>query len=467
MTSSAISPSVTSRLCELVGAANVASDFAQLATYEIDRKLPAVALRPGTSEEVAKIVKFAASEKLALVATGARTKLGIGYAPSRYDLALDMTRLNKVIAYDPGDLTLSVEAGVPLAKLAQTLAEHRQFLPLPVPFANRTTIGGLIASGVDSPLRQFYGTARDFLLGMEYVTGEGFATKSGGRVVKNVTGYDIHKLMIGALGTLGVITRVNFKTFPLPLDRRGYVVRFLSPEHAFDVCHRFAQSPLAPLSIDVFSPHVAELFASPAALRLAEAPLPKHVFESAEWAVSVTYAGNEKVLARFVAELGHMIEPIKIRGLTLLTEETLAPAWNRQREFIPIALASSPATTIVKINVLPMRMSEALAAAQKVAETNNLRWAAMARGLGIIYFAILPSDHTEEWRTRVAGATTAIQEACAKLAGHVTIPWAPAEWKSTLQIWGPQRQDFPQMQRVKSVFDPQDILSSGRFGQNL
>ncbi len=125
-----------------------------------------------------------------------------------------MTRLNKVIAYDPGDLTLSVEAGVPLAKLAQVLAEHRQFLPLAVPFVNRTTIGGLIASGVDSPLRQFYGTARDFLLGMEFVTGEGVAAKSGGRVVKNVTGYDIHKLMIGALGTLGVITRVNFKTFP-------------------------------------------------------------------------------------------------------------------------------------------------------------------------------------------------------------------------------------------------------------
>jgi glycolate oxidase FAD binding subunit len=108
MTSSAISPSVTSRLAEIVGAANVASDFAQLATYEIDRKVPAAAVRPATSEEVAEIVKFAASEKLALVPTGARTKLGIGYAPSRYDLALDMTRLNKVIAYDPGDLTLSV-----------------------------------------------------------------------------------------------------------------------------------------------------------------------------------------------------------------------------------------------------------------------------------------------------------------------------------------------------------------------
>jgi glycolate oxidase FAD binding subunit len=467
MNAAAISPSVTTRLNEIVGAANVASDFAQLATYEIDRKLPAAAVRPATSEEVAEIVKFAAAEKLALVPTGKRTKLGIGYAPSRYDLALDMTRLNKVIAYDPGDLTLSVEAGVPLAKIAQLLAEHRQFLPLALPFSAHTTVGGAIASGVDSPLRQFYGTARDFLLGMEFVTGEGISAKSGGRVVKNVTGYDIHKLMIGALGTLGVITRVNFKTFPTPLDRRGYVARFLSAEHALDSCHRFAQSPVAPLSVEIFSPQVADLFTSPAAQRVAEAPLPKHTFETGEWAVAVTYAGNEKVMARFMAELGHSTKPTNIRGLTLFTEETLPPTWNRQREFIPIALASSPATTIVKMSLLPMRIKDALAAARQAAETNDLRWAVMARAVGIIYFALLPNDHTEECCQRVANVTSTMQQACANLAGHATIPWCPAEWKSALQIWGPQRPDFPQMQKVKSVFDPQNILSAGRFAPSL
>jgi glycolate oxidase FAD binding subunit len=465
MTSSAISASVTSRLCEIVGAANVAADFAQLAAYEIDRKLPAAAVRPGSSEEVAEIVKFAASEKLALVATGARTKLGIGYAPSRYDLALDMTRLNKVIAYDPGDLTLSVEAGVPLAKLAQVLAEHRQFLPLPVPFVNRTTIGGLIASGVDSPLRQFYGTARDFLLGMEFVTGEGVAAKSGGRVVKNVTGYDIHKLMIGALGTLGVITRVNFKTFPMPLATRGFIARFATSENALAMRHRIAQSALTPLTLEIFSPRVAELFSSDAASRYERAPMPANVISNTEWALTTGYAGNERVLERFAKDLQRMAEQSGATGVTILAEN-LPPAWARKREFIPIALASSPATTIVKMSVLPMRMKEALASAQKSADSNNLRWAAMARGLGIIYFAILPSDHTEECRQRVANATTAIQEVCAKLAGHATIPWCPAEWKSTLQIWGPPRPDFPQMQKVKCVFDSQKILSPGRFAPN-
>src|SRR5271154_2091409 len=448
MTSSAISSTVTTRLNEIVGAANVASDFPQLATYEIDRKLPAAAVRPATSEEVAEIVKFAAAEKLALVATGARTKLGIGYAPTRYDLALDMTRLNKVIAYDPGDLTLSVEAGVPLAKIAQLLAEHRQFLPLALPFSAHTRVGGAIASGVDSPLRQFYGTARDFLLGMEFVTGEGISAKSGGRVVKNVAGYDIHKLMIGALGTLGVITRLNFKTFPTPLERRGYVARFLSAEHALDSCHRFAQSPLTPLSMEIFSPQVADLFASPAAQRVAETPLPKHTFETGEWTVAVTYAGNEKVMARFMAELGHSTDPVNIRGLTPFTEESLAPAWNRQREFIPIALASSPATTIVKMSVLPTRMKDALAASQKAAEDNSLKWVALARGLGIIYFALLPAEQNDETRVRVEKATNAIHDACARLGDQSTIPWCPTAWKKNLKIWGLENHSFPQMQKV-------------------
>jgi glycolate oxidase FAD binding subunit len=466
MTSSAISHSITTRLNDTVGAANVASDFAQLATYEIDRKLPAAAVRPATSEEVAEIVKFAATEKLALVATGARTKLGIGYAPTRYDLALDMTRLNKVIAYDPGDLTLSVEAGAPLAKLAQVLAEHHQFLPLALPFAAHTTVGGAIASGVDSPLRQFYGTARDFLLGMEFVTGEGVAAKSGGRVVKNVTGYDIHKLMIGALGTLGVITRINFKTFPMSLGSHGFVARFPTAERALAMRHRIGQSALTPLTMEILSPLVAELFESDAASRYERAPMPPNVLSTSEWALSTGYAGNDGALDRIAKDLQRMAKQSGATGFTILAEN-LPPAWTRKCEFIPIALASSPATTIVKMSVLPTRMRDALAAACHAAETNDLRWAAMARALGIIYFAMLPSDHNDEYRERVANATSAIQEACAKLAGHATIPWCPAEWKSALQIWGPARTDFAQMKKVKSVFDPQNILSPGRFAQNL
>ncbi|MFZ3331580.1 MAG: FAD-binding oxidoreductase [Candidatus Acidiferrales bacterium] len=454
--------SASSRLGDIAGNANVISDPTQLADYAICRKTPRAVVRPGSAAEVAEIVKFAAAEKLAIVACGARTKLEMGFVPSRYDLALDMTRMDRVIAYDPGDLTLSVEAGVRLHSLRQTLAEHRQFLPLAVPYLAQTTIGGLVASGVDAPLRQFYGTARDFLLGMEFVTGEGAAAKSGGRVVKNVTGYDIHKLMIGSLGTLGLITRVNFKTFPLPIRSRGFVARFATAERAFDMRNRVARSLLTPLTTEILSPRVAELFESEVASRYESAPMPGGVISHAGWAATIGYAGTEEVLRRYAEDLQRMAEEAGATGVAVLAEN-LRPAFNRKREFIPIALESSPAASIVKISVLPARMLQALDHAVRAAESNSLAWAAMARGVGVIYFALLPAERDEVTEVRTATATDAIGVACAELGGHSTIPSCPAEWKSKLKVWGLPRADFAQMQKLKRVFDPQGVLSPGRF----
>ncbi len=258
---------VPAQLTGIVGDANLLTNPNELLPYQIDGEKPTAVVRPGSTEEIAEILKFARAEKLALVVTGARTKLALGLCPRQYDMALDMTRLDRVLAYDPGDLTLSVEAGIPLCKVQSELAKHGQFLPLTVPFLNRTTVGGTIASGVDSPLRQSYDTARDYILGMEFVTGEGIVAKSGGRVVKNVSGYDIHKLLAGSLGTLGVMTKVNLRTFPRPLHTRSFVARFETAEHALAMRHRIAQSHLTPLTIEVLSPKTAELFAGVAAAR--------------------------------------------------------------------------------------------------------------------------------------------------------------------------------------------------------
>src|SRR5262249_17594815 len=147
--------------------------------------------------EVAELVRFAVSHKLAVVCCGSRSKIELGMPPGRYDLAIDLTGLREIVHYDPDDLTLSVDAGLSLAELAGALAARNQFLPLAVPFAETATIGGTVASGVDSTLRLQYGAARDFLIGAEFVDGTGRLCKSGGRVVKNVTGYDLHKLLIG------------------------------------------------------------------------------------------------------------------------------------------------------------------------------------------------------------------------------------------------------------------------------
>jgi FAD/FMN-containing dehydrogenase len=355
------SATASSRLAGIVGPAQVISESPELAAYAIGAKRPTAVVRPGSAEEVAEIVKFAFAEQLAVVPCGARTKLSMGMPPRQYDLALDLTRLDRVTAYDPGDLTLAVEPGMRLSKLTGVLAEHKQWLPLAVPFFERTTTGGAIASGADTPLRQMYGTARDYVLGLEFVTGEGIPAKSGGRVVKNVTGFDMHKLMIGALGTLGVITKINLRTFPLAVSTCVLVASFEDAGRAVELRHKIAKSPLGPMSMEIFSPRAAEILSQreASAFGVRDA-LQTGILPAKQWAFVVEFSGNDKVLARCERDFRQMAGECGTTNLNALSGEDAAPLTDRVREFLPMALAA-PQATIVKIRVLPSRMTQMLA----------------------------------------------------------------------------------------------------------
>jgi glycolate oxidase FAD binding subunit len=446
---------ISSRLAELAGASHVTSDPAEIAAYQIDGMRPTAVVRPGSSEEVAEIVKFAAAEKLAIVPTGARTKLPIGMPPRKFDVALDMTRMDRIVAYDPGDLTLSVEPGIPLHKIASALAEHRQFLPLFVPFMNRATAGGTIASGVDSPLRQTYGTARDFVLGLEFVTGDGIAAKSGGRVVKNVTGYDIHKLMIGALGTLGVITRINFRTFPLPRAVRTCVAAFRGPVAACEFRDGIARSALRPRSVEILATGAG--CDSRLGLRAAAS------FEDDRWSVVVSFAGDELVLERTKRELQSLARSSEPGILESFTELRENPAENVNRYIadLPAAiLEHTPAAAIFKISALPTDLAGLAAEIRSI----GMPWLAMMRGLGVTYLALMPPDRSE-------GSLRLLKQECARIFGisgktpwgRSVLLWCPSELKREINVWGAPSGDFPLMQKLKNVFDPGGILSPGRF----
>jgi len=158
-----------------------------------------------------------------------------------------------------------------------------------------------------------------------------------------------------------------------------------------------------------------------------------------------------------------MAEECGAIDVVVLGSSQIGPAFARKREFVPIALSSSPAATILKMSVVPIKMSEALKAAGQAAEANHLPWVAMARGVGVIYFAMLPTKRNDETKRQSAQASNQIFAACAALGGHATIPWCPAEWKDVLKVWGLDRPDFAQMQKLKTVFDPLGVLSPGRF----
>ncbi|HEX4003359.1 MAG TPA: FAD-binding oxidoreductase [Candidatus Acidoferrales bacterium] len=441
---------ISARAAEIAGAQNAIVDAAALGVYAIGGNAPAAAIRVESTEQIAEIVKFAVAEKLAIVACGARTKIGMGAPPRQYDLALDLTRLDRLMAYDPGDMTLSVEPGIPLRRIESALAEHGQFLPLVVPFMDRATAGGTVASGVDSPLRQFYGTARDYVLGIEFVAGDGALAKSGGRVVKNVSGYDLHKLMIGALGTLGVITRINFRTFPLPAATRSIVASFDTAARAIELRHAIASSALRPLVLEIVSPRAGELLGA------------SGLQASRGWSVVTSFAGTAKALERSTRELQRMAEQDGAAGFAADNERALGASVGTS-EFVPAALASSPGATVFKLSVLPSQMTAILDAAAKAAGAAELPWAAVARGVGVIYFALLPGERNDDTQARVERAANEILAEAAALAGNATIPWSPAEWKSALPIWGPERGDLGPMRALKKVFDPHGVFAPGRF----
>jgi len=453
------STDIASRLAEIAGAAGVISDPAQIAAYQIDGKTPAAVVRPGSSEEVAEIVKFAAAERLAIVPVGSRTKLGIGMPPRKYDLALDMTRLDRVVAYDPGDLTLSVEPGITLRKLAGVLGEHRQFLPLAVPFMDRATVGGTIASGVDSPLRQMYGTARDYVLGMEFVTSEGVVTKSGGRVVKNVTGYDLHKLMIGALGTLGAITKINLRTFPMPRMARAFLATFRWANGACEFRHAIARSHLRPQSIEIIAARDSSL------LRLDDRPGP--LFENGRWSALISAAGEPGVLERYRRELETLARGADRNALESFAE--LGEAEQERltsyiRELPALAASASQPAAILKISALPKSLTGLAEGIQSVALRHDIPWAVMMRGVGVTYLALMAPDRSAESLRRLKDACSTAMRSCAERQwGRGVLLWCPAEFKRELNVWGEFSSDFALMQKLKNVFDARGIFAPGRF----
>jgi len=452
------------RLRGVAGGASVSTDSAQLEAFRVDGMQPAAVVRPATAEGVAEVVRFAAAEKLGVVPVGGRTKLGIGMPPTRYDLALDMTGLNRVIAYDPNDLTLSVEVGLRLAELTPMLAEHKQFLPLAVPFTRQTTIGGTIATGVDSPLRQFYGTARDYVLGIEFVTGAGVLTKSGGRVVKNVAGYDLHKLMIGALGTLGVITRVNFKTFPLPPASCGFVAAFPNFEAALEMRKRVLESPLQPLTLEVLSPALAQIFHCQAPTTLGEALGPVGTWLStSEWTLTAGFGGREPVLERYATELTRLAAESCATNTAVLDDTDRPLLWGRLRECFPMLLETSPLATIFKIGALSSQLGRVLNTLRLTLERHSLPLVTLVRGAGLTYVALLPTKPGPEGLQQLADAVTPVFEVGAGLAEHVTIPWCPTELKRRINVWGPPRRDHSLLVKMKQTFDPQNILNPGRY----
>ena len=239
-------------------------------------------------------MRLACDNDYVVVPCGSLTKKEFGAVPERVDILLKTDRMNKLLHYDAGDLTLGVGAGMTIAEVQAILAKNSQFLPLDPMLPELATIGGVLAANANGPMRSGFGGLRDYCIGINFVTGDGKVAKGGGKVVKNVAGYDLMKLMIGSMGTLGVITSANFKVFPLPKQTRTFVCECADLNAAATLRDRIIASPLAPTCLEMISPRAHEYLSGKTDVRDPDhyAPL-KSIESRPAWSVVLRAGGSE------------------------------------------------------------------------------------------------------------------------------------------------------------------------------
>jgi len=433
-------PRIAQELAGAVGEAYVCDRSSELEELAVDGVAPGVAVSPGSAEEVAEVLLLASREDLVVAPAGGGTQLGIGRKPGKIDILLRTSRLNKVEHYDPGDLTVGVGAGTTVGDLRRLVSDHRQVFPLDVARAHEATIGGVMAAAAHGAEKHGYGGIRDFCIGVQFVTADGRVAKGGGRVVKNVAGFDLMKLMIGSFGTLAVIVGASFKVFPAPALTKTFAGDFASLEEAMACRDAVLASPLSPLCLELISPEAQAYLSQGGA--------------QGRWSVLVRAGGSERVLARYRAELGSRVAR-ELEG----AEE--AQTWRAVAEFQE-TVARKPGASMVLNVSLPIRaIAEMVRASRLAGESNGLAAAAIGRiGVGSMLVAFISqSDIKPE---ALAKAVTFLRDQLPHDASAYVLH-CPRELKSRLDVWGSSPTDVAAMRAVKSTLDPKDILNRGRF----
>jgi len=401
------------------------------AAEAVDGVVPGQVVRAGSVAEVQEAVRAAAAGGLALVASGLGAHLDVGAPPARLDVLLRLDRLARVVDHQAGDMTVTVEAGCPLAALDATLAAAGQWLPLDPPRPEATTVGGLVAANLSGPLRASQGTARDLLLGVHVVGADGALVASGGRVVKNVAGYDLPKLHVGALGTVGVIVEATFKLRPRPACERAMVLACRTVAAAADAARAVLDAPLVPLWLELAGPG-----------GLAEGP-------GDGAAVVVGLGGIEDEVAAGEAAVRALAGA---RGLGAVA----VPDGAALRACLA-AFAVEPAAAVLRAAVLPADVGaaiERLGAAAREAGT-SVRCLAHAAN-GVVRAAVADA-------AGVVPLVGAARPWCAARGGSLVVERAPPEVKHGLDVWGDVGPGAALMRGVKAAFDPAGTFAPGRF----
>lgn len=378
----------------------------------IDAFGPLPVERPATVADLCALVRHTRAAKRALYPVGGRTTLDFGLSPSKPGVACDTTALSAILDYPARDMTVTVQAGITIEALQAELAKEGQWLPIDVPSPKRATLGGALAVNASGPRRYGYGTLRDYVIGISFVTDDGTEVKAGGRVVKNVAGYDLMKLQIGALGTLGVVTQLTLKVKPRP--EASAAVRFTCESALLaGVLDLLAATKTRPIAVELLNP----------AARRAEGG--NSPGSDGDWTILVAFEEKAAAVRWQVSTLLDELKSAPVRDAMELPDTGFIDA--------NTALQLRPESRFIgKWSVLPSKLAETVAKLPNTIHAHALN--------GIVWI------HADD-----------------SLPEGVVVRRCPPERKKSLSVWGAASSDWELMRHVKKTLDPDNVFNPGRL----
>ena len=419
----------------IVGRSHLESSLEVAGRYVVDGRTPRLVASPADAAQAAALVAAAARMGATTIPWGGGTAMGRGHAPTAYDVALSLARLDNIVDHDVDNLTVTVQAGLSLSRLQTAVGEKRQFLPLDPPCPDVATVGGIVASNSSGPSRVRYGSVRDLVLGMRVALPGGEVIHVGGKTVKNVAGYDLSKMFIGSYGTLGVVTEVTFRLLPLPAEKRMLWKGCAERTAAHSLAARILDSTLLPTYMTVLNrgaiqrirPDCGDAFALVIGLDGSPETVERQVRDITVLAVSA-----------------QVIEGDPLNRL----ERALQDFGGAGRHVVGAGLGATAS--------LPISVAEHLCAEVDTGPDDVAVVACVPSGTVHILIA--------------GGESTAMQAAyehavaaADRLGGHCVLDWATPETKAHLPVWGTPRPEWRLSQAVKERFDPTGALNRGRF----
>src|SRR4030095_5376606 len=394
----------------------------------IDGLRPSLLARPGSVEEVQECMKVCAEYGAKVVPAGQMTWLGTGNPMQPIELVLSLERMRRIVDYSPPDLTATVEAGLQLTEFNEMTLAERQWLPLDPPGLSSSSLGAIVSCNSSGPLRLGFGVPRDYVIGMNLVHADGSTSKSGGKVAKNVAGYDMNKLYVGSYGTLAIITQITFKLRPAPDCSSTLLITSSHQSDLFQLAGSVLRSELQPASVVL-------------ACRLPESM----GLCSQEDSLLMRFIDNEAAVQSQVTQVISTLDSsLDVNVLTQLQADTL---WAAGADL-------SQRGTLLKISV-PISSARALFEGTVSPLTDFI--SAVDLGIGIIRLAFDASDAS------VIDLINRLRASVALVNGTVVVEKAPLEVRRSVDSWGNVGSTATLMKAVKAAFDPQSLLNPGKF----